>query len=73
MGRSTFVGWLPDIARASIVSVLFFAATMAGILFMYVLGVLAIILGYILGPWVAAWVACWVLPADRRLGWPAWQ
>jgi uncharacterized protein YqgC (DUF456 family) len=66
MERRNFVGWLPDIARASIVSVLFFAATMAGILFMYVLGVLAIVLGYVLGPWMAAWVACLILAPGRR-------
>src|SRR5258708_25648539 len=66
MDRRNFVGWLPDIARASIVSVLFFVSTMAGTVLMYVLGVVAIILGYVLGPWVAAWVACLLLAPGRR-------
>jgi hypothetical protein len=70
MHRSRSIGWLPDIARASIVSILWFGVTIAATgLAVYggTQGALLMILALVLTPWAAAWVACLALPADRRV------
>jgi uncharacterized BrkB/YihY/UPF0761 family membrane protein len=63
--------WPKDLARATLVGVLYFLVTVGafGVAGPYsgAPGALLVILALLLGPFAAAWVACYVVPADRRL------
>jgi hypothetical protein len=71
MPRRHFEGWLSDVFRASIVTILYLAGMGAGLSksigYVGLAGVLPFVFALILGPWAAAWVACKLVPSDRRL------
>ncbi len=67
-----FERWLPDVARATIITILYVAGMAARLWnsFLYgggLVGAFPFIFALILGPWAAAWVACKAVPSDRRL------
>jgi hypothetical protein len=71
MQRRHFEGRLPDVFRASMVTILYVAGMGAGLSksigYVGFAGVFPLIFALIMGPWAAAWVACKVVPSDRRL------
>jgi hypothetical protein len=69
MQRRHFEGWLPDVARACIVTAFYIAGIAIGLSqsMLYgggFAGAFPLLLTLFLGPWAAAWITSKVLPSD---------